>query len=146
MVPLADNDLCRHLDPAAIDALEPLLMLCRYKPGQYIVSHGESAQALYLITSGQVKVALPSMAGAPKRLSTLSAGLSFGELAMINGGVRSADVIAVTAVECRVLDAAGLKRLGESHPAIEIALLKNMLRSAHEIVNRLSQEVSALAG
>ena len=146
MVPLAGNDLCRHLDPAEIDALEPLLMLRRYAPGQYIVSHGESAQALYLITSGQVKVALPSIAGAPKRLSTLSAGLSFGELAMINGGVRSADVIAVTAVECRVLDAAGLKRLGASHPAIEIALLKNMLRSAHEIVNRLSQEVSALAG
>ena len=145
-VPLADNDLCRDLSPAAIDALEPLLPLRRYAPGQYIVSHGEPAHALYLITSGQVKVAMPSVAGAPKRLSTLSAGLSFGELAMINGGTRSADVIAVSAVECRVLDADGLERLGASHPEIEIALLKNMLRSAHEIVNRLSQEVIALAG
>lgn len=146
VVPLAGNDLCRHLGPAEIAVLEPLLALRRYTPGQYIVSHGESARALYLITSGQVKVALPSVATAPKRLSTLSAGLSFGELAMINGGTRSADVIAVTAVECRVLDADGLSRLGAQHPAIEIALLKNMLRSAHEIVNRLSQEVVALAG
>jgi len=146
VVPLAGNDLCRNLDPAALAALEPLLALRRYAPGQYIVSHGEPAQALYLITSGQVKVALPSVAGAPKRLSTLSAGLSFGELAMINGGMRSADVIAVTEVECRVLDTDGLERLGARHPAIEIALLKNMLRSAHEIVNRLSQEVTALAG
>ena len=145
-VPLAANDLCRHLDPLEIAALEPLLALRRYAPGQYIVSHGEAAHALYLITSGQVKVAMPSVAGAPKRLSTLSAGLSFGELAMINGGLRSADVIAVTAVQCRVLDAAGLERLGTSHPEIKIALLKNMLRSAHEIVNRLSQEVIALAG
>ncbi|MGK2899964.1 MAG: glutaminase A [Burkholderiaceae bacterium] len=146
VVPLADNDLCRDLDAAAIEVLEPLLALERYAPGQYIVSHGEPAQALYLIVSGQVKVALPSVTSAPKRLSTLSAGLSFGELAMINGGRRSADVIAVTAVECRVLDADAFARLGASHPAIEIALLKNMLRSAHEIVNRLSQEVTALAG
>ena len=146
MVPLAGNDLCRHLDADAIGVLEPLLAVRRYTPGQYIVSHGEPAQALYLITSGQVRVSLPSAASAPKRLSTLTAGLSFGELAMINGGTRSADVIAVGAVECRVLDAAGLERLGADHPEIEIALLKNMLRSAHEIVNRLSQEVTALTG
>ena len=146
VVPLADNDLCRNLDPAAIDVLEPLLSHRTWAPGAYIVSHGEPALALYLITRGQVKVALPSLTTAPKRLSTLSAGLSFGELAMINGGTRSADVIAVTAVECRVLDATGLARLGACHPEIEIALLKNMLRSAHEIVNRLSQEVTALAG
>jgi glutaminase len=146
VVPLAGNDLCRHLGPEAIAVLEPLLEPRCYKPGQYIVSHGDSAQVLYLITSGQVKVALPSAVGAPKRLSTLSAGLSFGELAMVNGGTRSADVIAVTAVECRLLDAQTFERLGASHPEIEIALLKNMLRSAHEIVNRLSQEVTALAG
>ncbi|HZT55367.1 MAG TPA: glutaminase, partial [Burkholderiaceae bacterium] len=146
VVPLADNDLCRHLAPAAIAVLEPLLATRSYAPGAYIVSHGEPADALYLITRGQVTVALPSVATGPKRLSTLSAGLSFGELAMINGGTRSADVIAVTAVECRVLDAPALARLGASHPEIEIALLKNMLRSAHEIVNRLSQEVTALAG
>jgi hypothetical protein len=42
--------------------------------------------------------------------------------------------------------AASLRLLATSHPAIAIALLKNMLRSAHEIVNRLSREVSALSG
>jgi glutaminase len=146
VVPLADTDRCRGLAPAAIAVLEPLLPLRRYAPGEYIVSHGDPAQALFQITCGQVKVALPSALGAPKRLSTLSAGMSFGELAMIDGGTRSADVIAVGAVECRVLDASTLAQLGASQPQVKIALLKNMLRSAHEIVNRLSQEVSALAG
>jgi glutaminase len=145
-VALADNDLCRGLSLDEIAALEPLLSTRRFTPGEYIVSHGTPARALYLLVSGQAKVTMPSQAGAPKRLSTLSAGLSFGEIAMINGGMRSADVIAITPVECRVLDAEGLDRLGTSHPGVEIALLKNMLRSAHEIVNRLSQEVAALSG
>jgi glutaminase len=101
---------------------------------------------MYLISSGQVTVALPSVLGAPKRLSTMSAGMFFGELALVDGGKRSADVIAATAVACRVLDTAGFERLGASHPVVEIQLMKNMLRSAHEIVQRLSQEVTALAG
>ncbi len=81
-----------------------------------------------------------------KRLSTLSAGMSFGELSLVDGGRRSADVVANGEVECHVLDQAAFGRLGESHPQIKIALLQNMLRSAHEIVNRLSREVAALAG
>jgi glutaminase len=143
---LADNDLCRDLDPAAIAALEPLLAHRRFAPGEYIVCHGDRAEALYLITNGQVTVALPSVVGTPKRLSTLSSGMCFGELALVDGGTRSADVIAGTEVECRVLDASAFKRLGASHPRVESALLKNMLRSAHEIVHRLSQEVTALGG
>ncbi|MEP7057161.1 MAG: hypothetical protein ABI809_05255 [Caldimonas sp.] len=62
--------------------------------------------------------------------------MNFGEFALV----------AHAEVECRVLDRAAFDQLGASHPQIKIALLKNMLRSAHEIVDRLSREVAALAG
>jgi glutaminase len=146
LVPPADNDLLRGLSPAAIETLEALLAHRSFAAGEYVVSHGDPAEALYLITSGQVTVALPSVLGQPKRLSTLTAGMCFGELALVDGGTRSADVIARTPVECRVLSVAAFRDLGASHPQIENALLKNMLRSAHEIVHRLSQEVTALGG
>ena len=145
-VGLAGNDLCRGLAPVAIETLESLLAHRRCAPGEYIVGYGDRAEALFLITRGQVTVALPSVLGVPKRLSTLSAGMCFGELALVDGGTRSADVIARTEVDCRVLDAAAFGQLGISHPQIESALLKNMLRSAHEIVHRLSEEVAALGG
>jgi glutaminase len=145
-VGLAGNDLCRGLTPAAIATLDSLLAHRRCAPREYIVCHGDRAEALFLITRGQVTVALPSVLGVPKRLSTLSAGMCFGELALVDGGTRSADVIARTEVDCRVLDAAAFGQLGISHPQIESALLKNMLRSAHEIVHRLSEEVAALGG
>jgi glutaminase len=142
----ADNDLLRQLSPTAIETLEALLVHRSYAAGEYIVCLGDQAEALYLITSGQVTVALPSILGQPKRLSTLTAGMCFGELALVDGGTRSADVIASTKVECRVLGVAAFRDLGAAHPQIENALLKNMLRSAHEIVHRLSQEVTALGG
>ena len=146
VVALAGNDLCRHLEPASVAVLDALLGHGRFATGEYIISHGDRAEAVYLITSGQVMVALPSVLGAPKRLSTLTAGMCFGELALVDGGTRSADVIADTEVECRVLSSAAFERLGGSHPQIEIVMLKNMLRGAHAIVSRLSEEVAALAG
>jgi len=72
--------------------------------------------------------------------------MSFGELALVDGGARSADVIAASAVDCCALDAAAFADLGARHARIQTQLLKNMLRGAHAIVDRLSQEVSALAG
>lgn len=84
--------------------------------------------------------------GRLKRLSTLSSGMTFGELAIVNHAARSADVRADQPVECYVLPAAAFDRLGETHPQIKIILLQNMLCSAHQIVSRLDQEVAMLAG
>ena len=141
---LAENDLCQHLDSAALAVLEPLLGHRQFAPGQTIVHRGELAQEIYLIVSGQVNVALPSGVGAPKRLSTLCAGMSFGDLAVIDRRTRSADVTADGTVACRVLSAAAFDALGAQHPQIKIVLLQNMLRSAYRIVSRLSDEVAAL--
>lgn len=141
---LADNDLCRNLGAAELALLEPLLGHRRFAPGQPIVHRGEPAIDIFLIVSGQATVALPSVIGAPKRLSTLCAGMSFGDLAVIDRRTRSADVTASGKVVCRVLTAEALDLLGRQHPEIKIALLENMLRSAYQIVSRLSDEVAAL--
>ena len=143
-VALAANELCRGFDAEALAVLEPLLERRRYPPRATIVHYGERADAMFLIARGEVTVALPSVAGAPRRLSTLSAGMSFGGLGLVDGGTRSADVIAGADVECWELGAAAFEHLRSDHPQIQIALLKNLLRSAHEIVNRLSEEVVAL--
>ncbi len=89
-------------------------------------------------------MALPSVVGAPKRLSTLCAGMSFGDLSVIDRRTRSADVTAESAVACRVLSAEAFDALGAQHPHVKIVLLQNMLRSAYRIVSRLSDEVAAL--
>ena len=141
---LADNDLCRHLDAAQLALLEPLLGHRRFASGQPIVHRGEPANDIFLIVSGQATVALPSVIGAPKRLSTLCAGMSFGDLAVIDRRTRSADVTSSGEVTCRVLTAETFDRLGRQHPEIKIVLLQNMLRSAYQIVSRLSDEVAAL--
>jgi CRP-like cAMP-binding protein len=81
-----------------------------------------------------------------KRLSTLSAGMSFGETALIDVGVRSADVRADSIVECFALSRSALAELEARQPALMIHLLRNALRLSHDTAARLTAEVAALEG
>ena len=69
----------------------------------------------------------------------------FGEIALIDRSPRTADVRAVTAVECLVLTATALDDLQRRHPEITITILRNLLRNVHHTDGRLSREVAALS-
>lgn len=84
--------------------------------------------------------------GGNKRLSTLSAGMSFGELALLTGGVRSAHVRADTAVVCAALSVQALARLESERPGLMILLQRKLLRSLAATTTRLTAEVAALEG
>ena len=79
------------------------------------------------------------------RLSTLSRGMTFGELAAVNRTARSADVRADEAAACFALPVATFERLGQTHPDIKLVLLDNLLANVCQTVARLTHEVATLA-
>ncbi|HEX2041427.1 MAG TPA: PIG-L family deacetylase [Acidimicrobiales bacterium] len=74
-----------------------------FPPGVTIVEQGEPPSSLYLVLSGQVDVIQETGDGAQQWLARLGPGEFFGELAIAQGGVRTANVVAVDAVTCLVL-------------------------------------------
>jgi len=144
-VSLAEHDLCRGLRPEALRRLEGRLEPRSFPAGELIIRKGEPADSIYLLTSGAVSVTLELPNGRRKRLATISAGMTFGELAVIDRGARGADVRADTAVDCYVFPIAALDALGETDPSMKIAILENLLRNASRTVTRLNDEVAALA-
>jgi glutaminase len=144
--PLADNRLCRGLSAEDVALFQSQLRRSQHESGSLIVQRGEPADALYLVSAGEVSVIVSLPGGGHKRLSTLSAGMVFGEAALIAGGQRSADVRADTAVDCWVLSAGVFERLKLEHPSLAITLLHNLLASSSETIGRLTLEVAALEG
>ena len=71
--------------------------------------------------------------------------MTFGELAILERGPRTADVRADRAVECYELSVDALERLGDAHPHIKMRILENLLHDVSRIVRRLNQEVTALS-
>lgn len=143
-VTLAEHEFRRSLSPQALSHLATILERKRFGQGEYIIRKGDVAEDIYLLMSGQVSVVVNLPDGRLRRLSTLSAGMTFGELAIVDRAARSADVRADNQVECYVLSAAAFHRLGETPPGIPIALLQNILRGAYQMVSRLNQEVTTL--
>ena len=80
-----------------------------------------------------------------KRLSALSAGAIFGELAFIDQMPRSADVRADTDIECYTLSREDFDHLSESDPHLRAALLENLVRHISQMLRRISDEVTVLA-
>ena len=106
---------------------------------------GDPADALYLLTAGEVSVLLTMPDGSLRRLGTLSAGMGFGEAALLTQGARSADIRADGPVECSRLAISRLRSLESEAPGLVIKLLTNLLRTSSAITARLTVEVSSLA-
>jgi glutaminase len=94
-----------------------------YKAGEKIISAGDAATSLYFLRSGAVHVTLPDGV----RLATLTAGMPFGEMALLEPH-RSADVLAdmsATSVEVALKD---FERFRKQHPRAGEHVMRNLAK------------------
>ena len=143
-IPLADHQLCQGLSERDLHHLQTVLKPLTFAPGERIIQTGNAPDYIYLLTQGEVSVTIELAGGQRKRLSTLPAGMAFGEMALIERSPRSADVTAMTPVECYALPLAEFDRLQELNPALQRMLLTNLLRHVSGLLRRLTREVSTL--
>ena len=81
-----------------VDLLRERVELLRFEPGAVICEEGAPADAFYLVRIGFVKVS-QKMDGEDLVLAYLPRGGYFGEMGLLQGGVRSATCIALDHVE-----------------------------------------------
>jgi glutaminase len=71
-------------------------------------------------------------------------GLTFGEMALLDSGDRSADVIADEPVMCYGLSVEQLEELEAKHPNIMITILGNLTRDFSERLRHANETIRAL--
>jgi monovalent cation:H+ antiporter, CPA1 family len=94
---IARLDLLAGLDPQHLERVQRLLRPRFTVPNEVVVRKGERGDAVYFIASGAAEVIL----GAGRRVQ-LGNGAVFGEMALLTGEPRQADVRAQTF--CRLLE------------------------------------------
>jgi glutaminase len=126
-VALAEHQLLAGLSAAELERVGPDLGLVTVDPGTVLVRRGDQAREIFLVTHGSLSVVPDGELGTERRLATLSAGMTFGEMAYVAGGVRTAGVRADSDVQCRTLRYETLDGYREHEPVLHAKLLRNLL-------------------
>jgi glutaminase len=144
---LAALDLFRGLTREELKLLEALVRPLVFEAGAVIVREGDAAHLFFIVTRGTVTVQLRVRSAAGERtvrVASLGPGLSFGEMALLDGQARSADVIADERVVCYGFSVDSLHELGREHPNLIATILGNMMRDLSERLRRANDEIRAL--
>ncbi|MFN3199221.1 MAG: protein kinase domain-containing protein [Bradymonadia bacterium] len=120
------------------DALTVLSVCARiqvFQPDEQIIYAGEYGDALYVIFEGEVQVCISEREGA-RHVAWLGPREMFGEMALITGDVRQADVFASTETICVVIDKDPLYELLREDSSVAMFLTElvgQRLVSGHQI-------------
>ena len=131
-------------DDSELALLDDRMEARSYAPGERIIQAGTSADELFVLISGSVEVRLQIDSRRYQRLDVFSAGMSFGELAFLDGSARSADVVAMEAVECRVMTRPLFEELGCRYPALKARILNEIALQLCDRLRQANIEISAL--
>jgi signal transduction histidine kinase len=154
-----------NFSSAELESIERIGRICFTAQDEYLLREGDPGDSLYLILSGVVEVVRLDADGTEICLATLSTGQSIGELAIIDGGPRSAsvrakeptelfaiprrDFLSLLAKSQHMLGALLIELSGKVRNVdaqyYEAAIQQNKLRTEQEI-NRLRSMGEMIAG
>lgn len=137
---LATVSLFSTLSPRELKVVSTLIHQRRALAGEIVFDEGEEGQAIYIVFSGEVIICSQGRVASP--IAMIAAGRIFGELALIDGGARSAQARAATDCELGVMFRGDFENLMESHAVIATKISFQLARHYAAIV-RLQASASS---
>jgi CRP-like cAMP-binding protein len=140
-VPLAASTLLAGLDAGGVDLLTARMPARRLEAGELLFAEGEPGDRLFVVTQGSVSaVSGPDARGHTQRYLSVSPGMMIGETAMLDGGGRTATVLADAPSVVLALTLQALDEIGRDYPAVAILLHRNL---ALHLSQRLREAAAA---
>jgi CRP-like cAMP-binding protein len=128
-VPLFQGLSARHLRRIADVTKEERLM-----QGATVVKAGDSGDTFYMILEGEAKVVSPSR----RETNRLQPGDWFGEISLLDGGPRTASVIAETPMRALTLKRSAFRKVLEDEPSVTVKILAQIAT----LIRRLERPTS----
>jgi CRP-like cAMP-binding protein len=134
----------RHLSEPKLEELTGLLSIQSAPAGHILAEEGTPGDTMFFIADGEVRIEKRVETGGAKELALLAPGDSFGEMALIERGLRSARAVAQTDSLLFVLGREGLDRWLRSDPLTIVGFFVELLRVASHRLRVISEEVVLL--
>jgi len=143
---LSEINLFKGLEPDERRLVESIVQPLVFEKGDVIIREGADANLFFVLARGTVSVQIrvPGQSNRRKRVASIGPGLSFGEMALLDGGKRSADIVTDERVICYGLRFEQLHELTAEHPNIMITILSNLTREFSERQRHANEEIGVL--
>lgn len=129
------TDIFYDLTPAQLELIQAVCQERRCNVGDVIFEENTASDELYVIIQGEVDIQVdPSLVGdasvktaAPATIATLRRGQSFGEIALVDQGLRSATArCAANNTALLIIPRDQLISLCDTHPQLGYRLMRNL--------------------
>lgn len=120
--------LCEGMSGLELGALAAFLEPLRLAAGETLFREGDKGSAMYIVEGGTMGAWVNETDDTRREVYEFDSGEHFGEMAILEGSVRSATVYAKTDASLLALDAIDFHRLVWEHPGLAVKFLGNMAR------------------
>ena len=125
--------LFSRLSAKGVEELLAIASQKKFTAGSTIVAQGSTGVGFYLILTGNAQVSRDG-----KGIAELGAGAFFGEMCILDGAPRSADVIAVKDTTCLMLRQWDIRSVISRNPDVGMAMLEELSRRLRKTKHSLS--------
>ena len=143
---LAGIPLFQNLDAVERSTLADAMTRVTYRKGESLFRTGDPGDALYVVRSGHIELAMRDQVGEAILLAQCGPGDLFGELAIFDGGARTANAEATETSELLLLDRNRFLDFLRAHPDAaldQLALIAGRLRHADQLLRgRVARNVN----
>lgn len=131
--------LLKHLPEPELAALSRQCSWAHYDDHELVVDYADTSTDVRFILSGGVRVIFRAPSGKEMILGEIGEGQFFGELAAIDGDIRSANVTTTARSRICAMPAPVFRRLLADHPDVALAVMTVLTRRVRQLNMRLAE-------
>ncbi|WP_225322921.1 Crp/Fnr family transcriptional regulator [Synechococcus sp. RSCCF101] len=113
-----------------------------FRPGHLVVQQEDWGESVMLLSSGLAKVSCTSLEGEEIILSVLGVGDLVGDMALLDGKPRSADVVALTALSLWKIPGPDFRAVLDVSPRLALAMAQLQSQRLRDLNRRFSVQRS----
>lgn len=140
---LARVEMFRELADADRRRIEERCRWRTYAPQETLIAREQDTHEVHFVVWGRVRVLDYAASGREVAFDDIGPGGSVGELAAIDGGTRSASVVAVQRTLSAALDQRSFLKVLADHPEAGLATMRRLTRMVRQASERI-MDLSAL--
>lgn len=130
---LAAVPLFEGLSKRQLRQIAGLAEVASFMAGAALVKEGEVGESFFVILTGEAKIQVRG-----RTVNRAIPGDHFGEISLLDGGVRTASVVSDTPVTTLMISRPAFQKLLRKDPAMSMQLLKSMARLVRRVDRSLA--------